>query len=83
MVGSIALLLAFLALFLATGTFDFLKLAELARTKALGPAVDAKFAWLGLGAGKAYLLLFVGALLGSARRSSITSSRGAPGTLWR
>ncbi len=66
MVGSIALLLAFLALFLATGTFDFLKLAELARTKALGPAVDAKFAWLGLGAGKAYLLLFVGALLGFA-----------------
>jgi NADH-quinone oxidoreductase subunit M len=66
MVGSIALLLAFLALFLATGTFDFVKLAELARTKALGPAVQAKFAWLGWGAGKAYLVLFIGALLGFA-----------------
>ena len=66
MVGSIALLLAFLGLFLATGTFDFTKLADLARAKTLGPLVQSKFAWLGWGAGKAYLVLFLGALLGFA-----------------
>ena len=33
MVGSMALLLAFLALFLATGQFDFVELAELARER--------------------------------------------------
>ena len=31
MVGSVALLLAFLAIFLCTGKFDFMDLAELAR----------------------------------------------------
>ena len=37
MVGSIALLLAFLAIFLATGRFDFTELAELGRNGTLPP----------------------------------------------
>ncbi|MHB1856458.1 MAG: proton-conducting transporter transmembrane domain-containing protein, partial [Acidobacteriaceae bacterium] len=45
MVGSIALLLAFLAIFLATGKFDFIDLAQLAQSGHLMPAVIAKLGW--------------------------------------
>src|ERR1019366_1686100 len=45
MAGSVALLLAFLALFLASGTFDFIRLAELARGGQLAPNLAAKLGW--------------------------------------
>ena len=41
MVGSVALLLAFLAIFLCTGKFDFMDLAAMARTGQLVPAFAA------------------------------------------
>ena len=53
------------------------KLADLARAKTLGPLVQSKFAWLGWGAGKAYLVLFLGALLGFADLDAIREGRGA------
>ena len=45
MVGSITLLLAFLALYKATGTFDFIRLSELARTGELTSALSVKLGW--------------------------------------
>jgi len=41
--GSVAMLLAFLGIFFAKGTFDFAKLAELARS---GPLLDGKLGWI-------------------------------------
>jgi NADH-quinone oxidoreductase subunit M len=66
MVGSIALLLAFLALFLAAGTFDFLKLAELARSGQLVPALAAKWGGPHWPAEQIAMLVFGGVLLGFA-----------------
>ncbi|HEY0308670.1 MAG TPA: NADH-quinone oxidoreductase subunit M [Acidobacteriaceae bacterium] len=67
MVGSVAMLLAFLALFLATRMFDFSELAALAQSGQLMPAVTAKLA------GHHFLtpqhlamLIFAGAFLGFA-----------------
>ncbi len=57
MVGSITLLLAFLALFQFTGTFDFTLLAHLAATHALLPATLSH---------QTALLLFLAAFLGFA-----------------
>ena len=37
MVGSITLLLAFLAIFLASGSFDFIELTQMAQTGQLAP----------------------------------------------
>src|SRR5258707_1037495 len=45
MVGSVAMLLAFLALFLATGTFDFTKLAEIGRNGTLASALSVYLTW--------------------------------------
>jgi NADH-quinone oxidoreductase subunit M len=62
MVGSVTLLLSFLAIRLATGSFDFIKLAEMARhgeiTARLGDAIGWK-SHIGL-------LVFFGAFLGFA-----------------
>jgi NADH-quinone oxidoreductase subunit M len=66
MVGSIGLLLAFLAIFLATGQFDFIELAKIGQSGALAPALGAKLSWLHLGAGSLALVIFCGALLGFA-----------------
>ncbi len=41
--GSVAMLLAFLGIYFAKGTFDFAKLAELART---GPLLSGRFGWI-------------------------------------
>jgi NADH-quinone oxidoreductase subunit M len=65
MVGSIALLLAFLALFQATGTFDFIHLAELARNGQLAPALS-KLIWRNVTAEQITLLLFCGTFLAFA-----------------
>ena len=44
MVGSVAMLLSFLAIFLTTKTFDFAELATMAQNGTLMPAVVAKLA---------------------------------------
>jgi NADH-quinone oxidoreductase subunit M len=66
MVGSVTLLLAFLGLFLATGTFDFIDLSGLAKSGQLLPAIAEKLSWHGVGGERISLLLFFGALLGFA-----------------
>ncbi len=66
MVGSIALLLAFLAIFLATGKFDFIDLAQLAQSGHLMPTVIAKLAWHRFTPRHVALILFAGAFLGFA-----------------
>ncbi len=66
MVGSVAMLLAFLALFLAVGKFDFLELAELSRSGGLAPPASVNFGGYPLPAGKFGTLVFLGVLLGLA-----------------
>lgn len=66
MAGSIALLLAFLAIFLCTGTFDFMDLAALARSGHLLPAFAAITDWHRFAPEKIGLLLCFGAFLGFA-----------------
>jgi NADH-quinone oxidoreductase subunit M len=63
MVGSVTLLLAFVAVYLATGRFDFVELAELARDGELGRALARSAA---PGAGWLVWLVFWGAFLGFA-----------------
>lgn len=66
MIGSVTLLLAFLALFHCTGTFDFLRLSELARDGQLVPALAANLHWHRLTPEQIGLLIFSGAFLGFA-----------------
>jgi NADH-quinone oxidoreductase subunit M len=66
MVGSIGLLLSFLALFLAAHTFDFADLAALAQHGQLMPAVVDKLAWHRFTPQHLALLIFAGAFLGFA-----------------
>ncbi len=69
MVGSIALLLAFLALYLATGTFDFVDLARLAQHGQLAAAF-ANLHW-GLGPPAIGEALFWAAFLGFAVKTPV------------
>jgi NADH-quinone oxidoreductase subunit M len=66
MVGSITLLLAFIAIFLATKKFDFIDLAALAQNGQLMPAVIDKLAWHRFTPQHVALVLFAGAFLGFA-----------------
>ncbi len=67
MFGSIALLLAFLAIFLATDKVsDFTVLAEWAREGRLLPALSAKFDWHDWSTRGVVTFIFLGALLGFA-----------------
>jgi NADH-quinone oxidoreductase subunit M len=72
MVGSVALLLAFLAIYFATatarspGVLDFTQLAELARDGQLMPALTAKLLWGHFSVRTVALVIFIGALLGFA-----------------
>src|SRR6266700_4535854 len=71
MAGSVAMLLAFLALFLATGTFDFTKLAEIGRNGTLASALSVNLTWHRLfsSPGSETILaavIFAGAFLGFA-----------------
>lgn len=66
MAGSVALLLAFLGLYLATGTFDFMRLADLGESGGLPKAVAGKLAGHGVSAATLTRLLFLGAFLGFA-----------------
>ncbi len=60
------MLLAFLAIFLATGKFDFMELAELGRKGTLAPALSAKLGWYSLNTRPLALIIFGGVLLGFA-----------------
>ena len=66
MVGSIALLLAFLAIFLSTGHFDFIDLAQLARNGELIPALAQHLHWHNWTGARIATWLFWGAFLGFA-----------------
>jgi NADH-quinone oxidoreductase subunit M len=66
MVGSITLLLAFMAIFLATKKFDFIDLAALARNGQLMTSVVDKLAWHRFTPEHVALILFAGAFLGFA-----------------
>lgn len=72
MVGSIAMLLAFVGLFIATttttspGTFDFATLAAMGRSGELLHSVGAKFSGLPIQASTWMTLLFIGVFLGFA-----------------
>ena len=65
MVGSVGLLLAFLAIFLSTQKFDFVDLAELGRNGSLVSALS-NLGWKELTAKSFGLLIFGGAFLGLA-----------------
>lgn len=66
MAGSIAMLLAFVGLYIATDTFDFIQLAEFARNGQLAQMVGAKLSIPGLSTDTVLMLLFGGVLLGFA-----------------
>jgi NADH-quinone oxidoreductase subunit M len=68
MVGSVALLLSFLAVYLSTGTFDFLKLAEMARghNDGLASYFAVRLGWQQLSIPSLALVIFFGAFLGFA-----------------
>jgi len=65
-VGSVALLLAFLAIFLATGKFDFIELADMARSGRLIPALSDGLGWKQLNTQPLTLIIFAGAFVGFA-----------------
>ncbi len=66
MAGSVALLLAFLAIFLSTHTFDFTELADLGRSGALTSALSNGLGWRELNSGPLSLIIFAGVFLGFA-----------------
>ncbi len=66
MLGSVALLLAFLAIYLCTGTFDFMSLGEMARNGQLLPSFATELGWQRFTTEKAALLLCLGVFLGLA-----------------
>jgi NADH-quinone oxidoreductase subunit M len=66
MAGSIAMLLSFLAIFLATGRFDFLDLADLGREDNIIGALYRGPVWHNLNYRHLGLLIFSGAFLGLA-----------------
>jgi NADH-quinone oxidoreductase subunit M len=66
MVGSVAMLLAFLAIFLATGKFDFIDLAEMGRNGTLASALSVKLGWFSLTTPQLANLIFAGVFLGFA-----------------
>jgi NADH-quinone oxidoreductase subunit M len=66
MVGSVAMLLSFLAIFVTTRTFDFTELTALAQNGTLMPAVVAKLGWHLLTPEHVALAIFFGAFLGFA-----------------
>ena len=76
MVGSITLLLAFLALFLASGTFDFLQLTQMAQTGQLAAAIAQNLHWHQWSSGYITMFLFCGAFLGFAVKTPLVPFHG-------
>jgi NADH-quinone oxidoreductase subunit M len=76
MVGSVPLLLAFLALFLASGTFDFSVLGHMAQSGQLAGAIAARLHWHLWSSGTITMLLFWGAFLGFAVKTPLVPFHG-------
>jgi NADH-quinone oxidoreductase subunit M len=76
MVGSVALLLAFLAIFLAAGSFDFLELARMAQSGQLASAIGQNLHWHQWAAGRITMVLFWGAFLGFAIKTPVVPFHG-------
>jgi NADH-quinone oxidoreductase subunit M len=70
MVGSVALMLAFLAIFQATGQFDFVQLAQLGQSGGLTTAIGQNLRWRGSPEHLA-MLLFWAAFLGFAVKTAV------------
>lgn len=67
MVGSVTLLLSMLAVYLVTGSFDLIALAEKGRTGELASLFNVRIAgWYGLSSRTLALVIFFGAFLGFA-----------------
>jgi NADH-quinone oxidoreductase subunit M len=66
MVGSVTMLLAFQAIYLATDTFDLIKLGEMGRSGRLASLLSIKLGWYHLSSEKLALLIFLGVFLGFA-----------------
>jgi NADH-quinone oxidoreductase subunit M len=66
MVGSITLLLAMIAVFLVTGSFDLIALAEKGRSGELASLFSVRLGWYGLSTRALALVIFGGAFLGFA-----------------
>ncbi len=66
MVGSIAMLMSFLAIYLATKTFDFTELAHLAQSGKLMPAVVSTLGWHLFTPAHTAMVIFLGVFLGFA-----------------
>ena len=77
MVGSVAMLLAFLAIFLATsqpgvpGVFDFIELGKLAARGELNQALVQHLGWFGLTGQQLALVIFSGVFLGFAVKTPL------------
>jgi NADH-quinone oxidoreductase subunit M len=76
MVGSIALLLAFLGLFLASGSFDFIELTQMAQTGQLAAAIGQNLHWHQWDSGHIMMWLFCGAFLGFAVKTPVIPFHG-------
>jgi NADH-quinone oxidoreductase subunit M len=66
MAGSVAMLLAFVAIFLSTNKFDFTDLSEMGRNGTLVSALAEKLGWRELTSKQLALVIFGGAFLGLA-----------------
>jgi NADH-quinone oxidoreductase subunit M len=76
MVGSIALLLAFLALYLASGSFDFVELTQMAQSGQLAAAISRNLHWHQWDSGHITMFLFCGAFLGFAVKTPVVPFHG-------
>jgi NADH-quinone oxidoreductase subunit M len=76
MVGSITLLLAFLAIFLASGSFDFLELTQMAQSGQLAAAIGQNLHWRQWDSNHITMYLFYGAFLGFAVKTPIVPFHG-------
>jgi NADH-quinone oxidoreductase subunit M len=76
MVGSITLLLAFLALYLASGSFDFIELTQMAQTGQLTAAIAQNLHWHQWNSGHITMFLFCGAFLGFAVKTPVVPFHG-------
>jgi NADH-quinone oxidoreductase subunit M len=82
MVGSITLLLAFLALFLASGSFDFMELTEMAQIGQLTAAIGQNLHWHQWDSGHITMWLFCGAFLGFAIKTPVVPFHGWLGSAY-
>jgi NADH-quinone oxidoreductase subunit M len=76
MVGSITLLLAFLAIFLASGSFDFVQLTQMAQNGHLAGAIGQNLQWHRWDSRHITMALFCGAFLGFAVKTPIVPFHG-------